>query len=383
MIAMVSMVSCKSIEKMVEKGQYDEAILFAAEKLQGEVDKETKYVKALEEAFFRVMREDLDQIERYERSNRKEYYGDIYDLYRKIEIRQARIRPFLPLISEDGYVATFQMIDPRNKLIEYSEKDAEYHYNRAVELLETYAPNRKEKARNAYSALGNIGHYFDDYKDVEDLKDKAYHLGKEHVLITTAVANRPYLTSQHDYLLSQFNVEDLDRKWIEFHSFHKEGVQYDYEVVLNIGEVLFDREREVVNNYQREKVIQDGFRYVLDNRGNVMKDSLGNDIKEPNMITIRAQITEIERLKNAEIIAQVEVIDLRDDRIVDRQELRSPVIFRGYSSFFKGDRRAIDKRTYQRMDNFLEPYPSDYDMVYEGLMDIQKKARKKIKRVFS
>jgi hypothetical protein len=382
-LAFISMMSCKSIEKMVEKGQYDEAILFAAEKLQGEENKKTKYVTALEDAFYRVMQEDLGQIKRLEDSERAEFYGDIYNLYRKIEQRQSRIKPFLPLTSEDGYTATFRMIDPRNGLNQYAEKDAEYHYNRAVQLLGEYTPDKKEKARTAFTALNNVEYYFEDYKDMYDLKEKAYDWGVEHVLISTTIADHAFLDRQHEYILNQFNVDDLNRKWVEFHHIYEDDMNYDYEVILKVEDVRFDREKEVVNNYVIEKEIQEGFRYVLDAKGNVAKDSLGNDIKEPNYIIIRANITEVERSKNAEIIASIEVVDLQKNKVVDRQEIVSPVVFRGYGANYRGDKRALDKRAINRLDNYLEPYPSDYNMVYEGLVDIQNKARKKIKRVFS
>ena len=118
---------------------------------------------------------------------------------------------------------------------------------------------------------------------------------------------------------------------------------YDYEVVLKIEDVRFDREREVVNNYVRQKEIQDGYRYVLDANGNVVKDSLGNDIKEPNYVIISANVTEVERFKNAEVIATLEVIDLQKDKVIERQEIVSPVIFRGFGAQYRGDRRALDK----------------------------------------
>ena len=42
-----------------------------------------------------------------------------------------------------------------------------------------------------------------------------------------------------------------------------------------------------ISHYSRDSVIkrdiEDGFSYVLDKKGNVMRDSLGNDIKQKNI----------------------------------------------------------------------------------------------------
>ena len=50
---------------------------------------------------------------------------------------------------------------------------------------------------------------------------------------------------------------------------------------MNLDFRTIDISPEQINEKQiiREKVIKDGFDYVLDKRGNVAKDSLGNDIK--------------------------------------------------------------------------------------------------------
>ncbi|MBT8189816.1 MAG: hypothetical protein KJO29_05265, partial [Bacteroidia bacterium] len=63
-LGLVLISSCRSIEKMVDQGQYDEAILFAAEKLAGKKNKKTKYVKGLEEAFAKITRHEMSLIER-------------------------------------------------------------------------------------------------------------------------------------------------------------------------------------------------------------------------------------------------------------------------------------------------------------------------------
>ncbi|HPH19648.1 MAG TPA: hypothetical protein PLE32_12750 [Haliscomenobacter sp.] len=46
------------------------------------------------------------------------------------------------------------------------------------------------------------------------------------------------------------------------------------------------RERQ----YEEQNQIQDGWVYEYDTRGNVKKDTAGNDIKYPNKVTLRAMV---------------------------------------------------------------------------------------------
>ena len=56
------MFSCKSIDKLVERGQYDEAIVLATKKLAGKKNKKTSYVRNLEKAFDKITSMDMDKI---------------------------------------------------------------------------------------------------------------------------------------------------------------------------------------------------------------------------------------------------------------------------------------------------------------------------------
>ena len=53
-VLLAGLSSCKSVGKMVEKGEYDKAFNYAISKLEGEKNKKTEYVKALEKAFSKI-----------------------------------------------------------------------------------------------------------------------------------------------------------------------------------------------------------------------------------------------------------------------------------------------------------------------------------------
>jgi len=382
-LALLTLSSCKNIQKMVDKGEYDEAIIYAAEKMQGEVEKKTKYVTALEDAFDRVMAQDFRRLEHLKERERPEDYGKIYQLYRKIERRQSRIRPFLPLISEDGYVAHFKMIDTRPLMKEYAEKDADYLYTKAENYLNDYTSEEKYLARNAYRALENIERYFIDYRDKDELMREARRLGTEHVYVDSEIS--PYILLDRDSraMIADLNLNGMNEDWVAFHNIIHEDMTYDYKVTLAIQDMVIEPGRENAHTFHYEKEIQDGWNYLLDERGNVAKDTLGNDIKMPKYVTVRAEVTEVERFKAVRVLSDLIVTDLHTGNEIERKEIDSDIVFNGFSCFLRGDKRAINgiKRKH-RMDGFLEPFPYDEEMILAAMEKITRTARKKIRKQF-
>ena len=375
--------SCKNIQKMVEKGEYDEAIVYAAEKMQGEVEKETKYVRALEDAFDKVMAQDFRRLDHLKDRDRPEDYSKIYQLYRKIERRQSRIRPFLPLISKDGYVAHFKMIDTRPELKYYAEKDADYLYAKAEAYLDQYSPEEKHLARKAYHALEEIERYFIDFKDKDQLMREARKLGVENVYVDAEINPYILLDPETRAMVTDLNLNGMNEDWTAFHNIIHEDLTYDYKVTLSIQDMVIEPGRENAHTFHYEKEIQDGWNYMLDERGNVAKDTLGNDIKLPKYITVRAEVTEVERFKAVRILSDLIVTDLHTGRELERKQIDSDIVFNGFSCFLRGDKRAINgvKRKH-RMDGYLEPFPYDEEMVYAGMEKISRSARKRIRKFF-
>ena len=107
-----------------------------------------------------------------------------------------------------------------------------------------------------------------------------------------------------------------------------------------------------------EKRIKDGLKYLLDDNGNVVKDSLGNDIKIDNIITVRAKTIEFRQTKAAKIIAQVQIVNLKTNELVDKFPLSSEFIFENIFIEFSGDRRALNSRQKRLSKNKFLPYPS-------------------------
>ena len=136
------------------------------------------------------------------------------------------------------------------------------------------------------------------------------------------------------------------------------------------------KERE----YREEKEIKDGFEYILDENGNVMKDSLGNDIKVDRYVEIQAWVLETFQQKMANVSGQLEFYDTRTNELIDRKTLVADAIFENYASTFEGDRRALSRESKRRIGNRPLPFPTNEALLYDAAQSLKPIIKEKLSR---
>ena len=99
------------------------------------------------------------------------------------------------------------------------------------------------------------------------------------------------------------------------------------------------KERE----FEEVKEIEDGFEYVLDSRGQRFERFLGNDVKVPRKVLIRARVFETFQTKVASIDGRLEFYDARNGNLIDSKPWRRYAIFENYASTFRGDKRVLSE----------------------------------------
>jgi len=89
----------KQIESAISNGNYDEAISEAIRKLENNKDKNRKqdYIVMLEEAYYKVLDEDLNDLAHLKKDGNPEQFKTIYTIYLDLEERQNAIKRVLPL----------------------------------------------------------------------------------------------------------------------------------------------------------------------------------------------------------------------------------------------------------------------------------------------
>ncbi len=373
--------SCHTVQRYNDSGDYDGAIEFCLRKLRGKSNKKTEYVQGLEAAFARAQARDLRSIDALLYEDREENWEKINAIHRQIRERQQKIAPLTPLRSKSGYQAKFAFLDIQKMEIDSRNKAAEFLYSRAEGLLMRGENGDKVAAREAYGVLQKLEDcYIRNYKNTNELKQQARSLGMTHILFEVKNQSDKVLPRSFNDRVLAIGKNDLDSEWKSYHFAGEPGLKFDYRVVFNVRRVDVSPERVNERRYTDEKDIQDGWNYVLDARGNVKKDTLGNDIKTPRMVRIRADVVEICQTKAVRLTGTVDIFDAARNTRLDTRELGTEVVFENYASTFIGDQRALSDDTRRRLGNRPLPFPADEDMLTQAADRIKPDLREELRR---
>jgi hypothetical protein len=357
----LALVSCKSIETMVEKGEYEKAFSHAVDKLAGEKNKKTKYVKGLERAYHELNSKDLNKIAALERSAAISKWEEIYDVYGRMINRRDKAAALVPLVSEDGYEADLDVADLSAFRWDARDKAIEAYYHKGLEMLvNARAGRNKEAAREARTWLEKTERFTASYKDVSLLKREALDLGMMHIAIDIKWDKTSDLTKTIYDKMVALRLEKLGNEWERFYLFDK-NKEYDRYIVVELGNYDFGAERENVNNYEMVAMVEDGLEYVYDDKGKIVKDSLGNKITVPRKVLTKAWVSEIYREKYSNMEARV----LLYDELKSLPVVNTPVNvfheFKDSAVSFTGDKRALNNEVLSRLDGHIANFPSDRD----------------------
>jgi len=370
------LVSCggrKQIEKQLHSGNYDVAITKALKKLENNKDKKRKqkYVAMLEDAYYKVVARDLSTIEHLKQDGNPEQYRSIYEIYANLHARQEAIKPILPLKIGNKYLK-LNFNDYSDALVDYRYKTSDYLIDKGIDLLDS---EDKFNARKAYSIFEYIDAINPNFEEVRELLEEAHEKGIDYVRVSIKNETHQIIPMRLEQELLDFDTYGLNDFWTVYHSQQDSEMTYDFAMSLNLKQINISPERINERQILREKEIIDGWEYQLDENGNVMQDSLGNDIKIDKIIRVRARFYEIVQTKSSQVVGDVVYIDLKTNQIIDNFALDSNFIFENLFARFRGDRRALNAKDRELLKNRHVAFPSDSQMVYDTGEDLKYKLK--------
>ena len=363
---MISCSSKKRIEKAVNSGNYDTAIYVSIDKLRNNKSKNRKeeYILMLNEAYLKANQRDLANIEYMKMDNNPENHINIYDTYAAISDRQERIRPLLPLYV-DGKKVQFKMKNYSKELIASKDLASSHLYDNAIALLDSKS-NNKFDYREAYNQFKNIEEINPNFRDVRQLMEVAHQKGVDFVLVEMINDTEKVIPERLETDLLNFSTYGLNDFWTVYHNNLDNKISYNFNMRVNLRQINVSPEQIKERQIIKEKEIVDGKKLLLDERGNQIKDSLGNAIEVDNLKTVRCEFFEFRQFKAVQVVGNVEYYNLETNQLADAFPVNSEFVFEHIYADARGDRRALELDLLPFLNNRAIPFPTEEQMIYDS-----------------
>lgn len=381
-LVLASCSSVKTTEKALNSGNYDKAISLSVEKLAKNKTKEKNqpHVLMLQEAFRKATDRDLDRISFLEKEQNPENFETIYTLYQRLNNRQERIKPLLPLrILSSGRNAKFKLVNYTDEILAAKENYAGYLYENGVALLNDGERN-KINYRRAFDELRHLDNISPNYRDTRSLIEEAHARGIDYVHVSVRNRTDQIIPRRLERDLLAIDTYGLNDLWTQYHAKKDRNIRYDFDLELDFRDIVVSPEQVHEKEVVKERRIKDGFKYLRDNNGNYVKDSLGNKIKVDKFKRIRCNFYQFTQFKSSKVTGVVKYIDNRTNQLLQRFPIQSEFVFEHIYADYDGDRRALDKSFIELLDETSVAFPSNEQMVYDTGTDLKQKLKHIITR---
>lgn len=370
----------KQVARAIHSGNYDQAIQEAMQKLRGNKDSKRNqdFILMLRDGFYKAVERDLADVKFLKKENNPDQYRELYEIFIDLDARQNSIKPLLPLVV-DGKKIDFKFNDYSNSIIKYKNLSSDHLYDQGLRLLET---DDKAKIREAHSIYSYIESINPNYENTRELLEEAHQRGTDHIIVSVVNQTNQIIPMRLENELLAFNTYGLNQFWTQYHS-EKEAIRdtkYDLAMQLQLKRILIAPEQMNRREILREQNIKDGWDYKKDANGNVMKDSLGNDIKIDKIKKVQARFAEVEQRKTSQILAEAVYMDLNANRVIDRFPIDSGFDFVNVFGTFRGDKRALTPDDIRLLNNRQMIFPSNEQMVFNTGEDLKAKLKSVISR---
>lgn len=372
LIVLSSCSGVKRTQEALNTGNYGAAINKAIVNIAENKSKKSNqpYILLLEEAFKKNTERELQHIKFLKKDGNASNYEDIYDSYNRLKNIQQQIRPLMPLeIFEENRIAQFNFNNYDSDIIASKNELSNYLYNNALTLLKnaTY----KVDYRNAYQDLKYLDEINPNYADTKLKMEEAYQKGLDYVVIEMSNNTDKVIPQRLEDELLNLNTYGLNNLWTEYHTNKMSNIDYDYLMEVSFQDINISPEQINEKQIIKEKQIKDGYKYVEDNNGNIVKDSLGNEIKIDKFKTVKCDFYQFTQFKSAQVTGMVNFTDLKKNQQINQYPLASEFVFEHIYANYNGDKRALDNDLISLLNLARVPFPSNEQMVYDAGEDLK------------
>ncbi|WP_235938079.1 hypothetical protein [Chitinophaga solisilvae] len=341
--------SCKSGEKMYNKGRYDEAVTAFVKKLQRKPQDATA-LKILPLAYQQAAKMHEDRVNAFLRSNNQLKWESVRTEYRSMQRLYDLIH---------GSPAAMQVVTPkdyRDAITGAQENAAEVRYDRGMALLEK---GDKASARLAYDEFTATLKLISNYRDARQRKDEAFQAGVVNVVISELEVRSTYFQFSadqfRDYLVRTLQQRNINR-FVQFYDeriARNENIRPDEYIELRfldfmVGQTYVDRSQRDVS-----KQIVTG----------TTKDTSG---KSQNIYqTVTATLFLTKKTVYSSGVLDYRITDTNNGNLLRSDRVPGSYTWVNQFGYFKGDERALSDADKSLLGGRDVPPPPPQDLFIE------------------
>ena len=352
--------SCKSAEKLYNKGRYDEAVMLAAKKLQKKPGN-AELLNVLQDAYRFAVNGHESNIRNLANSNSDLRWEHIYSEYQQLQALYEAIR------RSPSVYDIVQPTDYSSYLATYKEEAGNARYERGLELMDQ---DNKQSYRQAYSEFQKALALKPGDLSIKQKMQESYENAVTNVVIQPL--NRfGYQYTNYDFDYRNFNYEIL--RYLNNNK--GQFVRYYSPSEARSGHLKTDNSVEMrfsdvnIGRYRDQRSTREVSKQVVSKEIVISKDSVVREYT-----TVKVKIITTIRSINADGLLQATVRDYYDRRIWNdtyRGEYSWTYSFATYT----GDERALSDED-KKLINQREQWPPSNDEIIRIIMEeIQRKAQ--------
>ncbi len=350
---------CGSSKKQLQKGNYDAAIAKAVKQLRKD-NTDVKQIDILERSYKVANDRDNERVRFLKMEGRPNNWDEIYQVYNSLNNRQSLVKSVTPL-NKNGKTIDFPYVDYMADMVASKRKAADFYYAHGNELMKN---GLKDSYRQAYSEYLRAKEYVGDYENIDTKIEEAKDLGISRVFVSIENTSMTKFPKEFEQDLLALNLPALNSEWVQYYTQNlNENAKYDYYVDVKIKNVAVSPDQNIQKDTVIKKEVEDGYTYVLDKKGNVTKDTLGNDIKVKKYKTLQCAMVESVQLKACRIDGDISVIQANPDKVLKKDPIFAESSFRYVSARALGDIEALNADQRARTKINPVPFPDDIEMV--------------------
>lgn len=362
LFALAIFFGCSSPEKLLQRSDYDTLIEKSIKGLIRNPNNEED-AAMLDKAYKLANERDLDRVKYLKTEGNPDSWDEMFRLYEALKYRQNSVKRVLPL-KINGQTVQYPFVDYDTEIAAAKRKAAEYFNAHGRKLMEN---KDKQSYRQAYYELTKAKSYSgDSYRDLDQLISEARYLGTSRVLVELVNKTIINLPQEFSDGLIAINANEMNTEWVEYYTRKSDkSIAYDYFIDIVLQNILVSPDGIREKDYIEKKTVDNGFEYVLDSRGNVMKDSAGNDIKIKKYKEIQCTVIESFQFKDCSITGEIEFLLAKPETLLKKQPIAASTHFEHVSARGIGDLNALSPEKKALVELKPIPFPPDFQMIID------------------